>query len=70
MTHQECLNTLLSHSCSCPSEKEGFDEYFIELHCTQFVVVAKPTGEETLDAKGNTIFLFEIDSIRQMKEGE
>lgn len=50
--HEECLNELLADSCSCPStDCEGYNEYYIALHCSAWIVTAKPMGNFKYEVK-------------------
>ena len=66
MSHEECLNVLLSRACSNPSEKEGWNEYTIELHCATYCIVGKPNGKSHVGADGREVFEYEIDSIQHI----
>jgi len=65
MTHEECLNILLSDSCSNPSQKEGWNEYSIELHCSSFTVIAKPNGKRHTGIDGNSVYEYDIASVQK-----
>lgn len=65
MDAKECLETLLSDSCSNPSAVEGFSEYYIELHCSAWVIIAKPTGKTYQGSTGKEVFEYEIHSMRK-----
>jgi len=64
MTHEECLNVILSRARPKPAKKEGFFNYWIELNSSSFTVIAKPTKEAYFDRDENLICKYEIDSIR------
>jgi hypothetical protein len=47
--HRECLNDILANACGRLSDEEvsarGYQEFYIELHCSEFVVRANELGD-------------------------
>jgi hypothetical protein len=66
MDNKDALDMLLSDSCSTPSvEHEGFNEYHIELHCSCWVIVAKPGVSRHMEER--EVFSYEIKTMHKVK---
>lgn len=45
MTHEDILNTLLYNACPMKDkDNDGWKDYYIELHCAEFIVTARYLG--------------------------
>lgn len=66
LSHEDFLNRLLSNSCSSSSEEyPGYNEYVIELHCSTFLVVAKPLDQSEV-INGKTVFRYELRAMKEV----